>query len=131
LRGIRDPSEPLDRTLLAFVTHPGFKSHAAARGGEHFNTRVAYLESPEPPRVQIGDSSWDRHMVTYAASGSEAARAFPAAVREKLSVWRFSGHLEVRPGGMILHFAGLKPSPDGYERLLRGIPELVHTWLTK
>src|SRR5262245_55576195 len=65
-------SEPLDRTALLFIQHPGLMRRAAARGGEHFNTRVAYLENPPMPTVQVGDPRWDEHMVTFAASASEA-----------------------------------------------------------
>jgi hypothetical protein len=118
-------SEPLDRTLLGFASHPGFQRWAAARGGDHFNTRVAYLENPPPPRVEIGDPRWDRFVATFAASPAEANAAVPIAARQKLAEWGFSGHLEVRPGGMVVHFAGLQPIPRDYERLLRGIPELV------
>lgn len=118
-------SEPLDRTLLVFVTHPGFVRRAAARGGEHFNTRVAFIENPPPPTVQIGDPAWDSNMLTFAASGSEAAAAFPPPVRKLLASWRFSGHIEVRPGGLVVHFAGMKPTPQDLDRLPPAIPQLV------
>lgn len=118
-------SEPLDRTLLVFVSHPVFVRRAAARGGEHFNTRVAFIENPPPPTVQIGDKEWDSHMLTFAASGAEAAHAFPPAVRRLLASWRFSGHIEVRPGGMVVHFAGMKPAPHDLERLPPAMPKLV------
>jgi hypothetical protein len=118
-------SEPLDRTLLVFVTHRGFVRRAAARGGEHFNTRVAFIENAPPPSVQIGDAAWDAHMLTFAASGSEAAAAFPPRVRQLLAAWRFSGHIEVRPGGLIVHFAGMHPLPHDLERLPPAIPQLL------
>jgi hypothetical protein len=118
-------SEPLDRALLVFVTHPRLTRRAAARAGEHFNTRVAYLEAPPPPTVRVGDPSWDEHVVTLAASPAEAATAFPAAARKLLVDWRFSGHLEIRPGGLVWHWAGLRPIPDHYERLYRSVPGLV------
>jgi hypothetical protein len=124
-------SEPLDRTLLSFVTHPAFRRHAAARGGEFFNTRVSYLENPPPPRVEIGDPAWDRHFLSFAASASEAAAAFSAPARNKLAAWRFAGHIEVRPGGLILHFAGLAPVPHAYDWLFRHLPELVEAWFRK
>ena len=47
-------SEPLGRAVLCFLQHPAFVRRAAARGGEHFNTRVAYLDHPPPPRVTVG-----------------------------------------------------------------------------
>lgn len=124
-------SEPLDRTLLVFVSHGGFLRRAAARGGEHFNPRVAFLESAPPPTVQLGDAEWDRHMLTFAASGSEAAAAFPPAARRLLSSWRFSGHLEVRPGGLVVHFAGMKPTPGDLERLPPAVPKLVAALLQR
>ena len=122
-------SEPLDRTLLAFVTHPGFVRRAAARSGDHFNTRVAYIENPPPPTVQLGDSAWDAHVTTLAASASEATAAFPSAARQLLLSWRFNGHLEVRPGGMVVHFAGTRPSPEHLDRLLSSVPTLVRALL--
>lgn len=118
-------SEPLGRTLLAFVTHPGFTRRAAARGGEHFNTRVAFIENAPPPTVQVGDPAWDQHMITCAASASEAAAAFPAPARRLLASWRFSGHVEVRPGGLIVHFAGTEPKPEHLDRLASALPPLV------
>jgi len=121
-------SEPLDRTLLAFVSHPVFQRWASARGGEHFNTRVAFIESAPPPRVSLGDPEWDQFMATFAASAAEAIAAFPATARGVLRKWGFSGHVEVRPGGLVLHVAGLKPTPDALERLYRGMPELVRAF---
>jgi hypothetical protein len=118
-------SEPLDRTLLVFVSHPGFVRRAAARGGEHFNTRVAFIENAPPPTVQIGDATWDSHMLTFAASGSEAAAAFPPAARKLLASWKFSGHIEVRPGGLVVHFAGMHPVPQDLDRLPPAVPQLV------
>ena len=118
-------SEPLDRTVLTFISHRGFRWRAAARGGEHFNTRVAFLENAPPPTVTVGDPHWDEHMVTFAASGSEAEQAFPPAVRKLLSGWGFSGHVEVRPGGLIVHWAGTHPTPEHFERLLPAVPKLL------
>ncbi len=122
-------SEPLDRTLLAFVSHPGFVRRAAARVGDHFNTRVAYIENPPPPTVKLGDATWDGQVITMAASPTEAAAAFPPAVRQLLLSWRFTGHLEVRPGGLVVHFAGTRPSPEHLDRLLKSIPPLVRSFL--
>jgi hypothetical protein len=118
-------SEPLERTLLVFVHHPGFVRRAAARGGEHFNTRVVYLENAPPPTVQLGDAVWDQHMVTLAASAAEAAAAFPEPARALLQSWRFAGHLEVRPGGLVVHFAGLQPVAEHLERIFASVPTLV------
>jgi hypothetical protein len=118
-------AEPLDRTLLVFVSHPRFVRRAAARSGEHFNTRVAYLEAPPPPTVRLGDPAWDERVVTLAASPSEAAAAFPPAARRLLLEWRFSGHLELRPGGLVVHFAGLLPIPEHVAQLVRSVPGLV------
>lgn len=121
-------SEPLDRTALIFVMHPGFRRRAAARGGEHFNTRVAFLESPPPPRVELGDPEWDAHMVTFAASPSEAVEAFPPGARRLLARWGFAGHIEVRPGGLVVHFGGMKPVPEQLARLPHSIAELVQAF---
>jgi hypothetical protein len=118
-------SEPLERTLLLYVSHPAFVRRAAARVGEHFNTRVAYLESPPMPTVTLGDPSWDNRFTTLAASPSEGAAAFPVGARRLLESWRFAGHLEVRPGGLVVHFAGTRPSPEHLDRLLSSAPELV------
>ncbi len=118
-------SEPLDRTLLLFVSHPAFVRRAAVRGGEHFNTRVAYLENPPMPTVLLGDKDWDAHLVTLAASASEAAHAFPAGARRLLLSWGFQGHLEVRPGGLVVHFAGTRPLPEHLDRLVASAGPLV------
>jgi hypothetical protein len=118
-------SEPLDRTLVVFISNPGFVRRAAARGGEHFNTRVAFIENAPPPTVQIGDPAWDAHMLTFAASGSEAAAAFPVQARQLLASWKFSGHIEVRPGGLVVHFAGMKPAVHDLERIVPAVPLLV------
>jgi hypothetical protein len=117
--------EPLDRTVLLFVSHPAFVRRAAARGGEHFNTRVSYIENPPMPTVKIGDPVWDAHIVTMAASASEAAAAFPPGARRLLESWKFAGHLEVRPGGLVVHFAGTRPEPEHLERLVRTVGPLL------
>jgi hypothetical protein len=122
-------SEPLDRTLITFVTHPGFRRRAAARGGEHFNTRVTFLESAPPPRVELGDPVWDRAMATFAASASEADAALPLVARQLLASWGFSGHVEVRPGGLVVHFAGMQPVVGQIERLPAAVPSLVRALL--
>lgn len=96
------------------------------RVGEHFVTRVAFIESPPPPKVTIGDALWDNHVTTFAASGSEAARAFPPRLRSLLASWGFQGHLEVRPGGLAIYVAGLHPAPEQYQRLLSITREVLH-----
>jgi hypothetical protein len=118
--------EPLERTLLAYATHPSLMHRAAMRVGEHFVTRVAYIESPPPPKVTIGDAVWDNHVTTFAASGSEAARAFPPRLRGLLASWGFQGHLEVRPGGLTLYMAGLRPVSEHYQRLFGIAREVLH-----
>jgi hypothetical protein len=119
-------TEPLERTLLAYATHPGLLYRAAVRSGEHFVTRVAYIESPPPPKVTLGDPLWDKHVVTYGAPGSKAALAFPPRVRSLLASWGFQGHLEVRPGGLVIHMAGLRPITEHYQRLLGIAREVLH-----
>jgi hypothetical protein len=118
-------SEPLDRTALLFIQHPGLVRRAAARGGEHFNTRVAYVENPPMPTVRLGDPRWDEHLVTLAASASEASHAFPPGARQQFLAWQFTGHIEVRPGGLIVHFAGTQPIPEHLDRLVAAAAPLV------
>lgn len=120
-----EDSEPLDRTLLAFCVDARFTLRVAARGGEHFNTRVSFLENAKMPTVTLGDPDWDEHMTTFAASPTEAQRALPLRVRQHLAHLGFAGHLEIRPGGLILHFAGTHPTVDHYERLARITPEVL------
>jgi hypothetical protein len=122
-----EDSEPLERTLLGYAQHPGLLRHAAMRVGEHFLTRVAFVESPPPPTVKLGDKLWDTHVVTHAASGLEAEAAFHPRLRQLLAGWGFQGHLELRAGGLVVHWAGLSPIPDHYERLMRIVMELVNT----
>src|SRR5437868_14497161 len=50
---------PLDRTILAFATHPSLRYKASMRCGEHFLTRVAFLENKPPPEIKVGDELWD------------------------------------------------------------------------
>ncbi|MBI4702114.1 MAG: hypothetical protein HY744_13350 [Deltaproteobacteria bacterium] len=110
--------EPMERTVLAFASYPGLRHRAAARVGEHFITRVAFLESRPPPAVQVGDALWDRHATTLAPTPAEAAAAFHPELRRLLAGWGFRGHLELRPGGLVVHYAGLGPIPAHYERLV-------------
>jgi hypothetical protein len=121
-----EDGEPIDRTLLAFATHPGLGRRASMRVGEHFLTRVAFLENAPPPAVKIGDALWDAHVATFASSPLEAAAAFPVPLRRLLAGWGFQGHLEMRPGGLVVHYAGLLPLPDRYERLLHIAMEIVN-----
>lgn len=120
-----EDSTPLDRTVLGFVSHPGFTRRAAARGGEHFNTRVSFIENPPPPEVKVGDAAWDENIATFAASASEAAAAFPVAARHYLAQIQFVGHIEIRPGGMVLHYAGTLPRHDHMENLANLLPQLT------
>ncbi|MEB2311904.1 MAG: hypothetical protein OZ921_19720 [Sorangiineae bacterium] len=122
-------AEPLARTMVIFVVHSGFRRRAAARSGEHFNTRVAYLENPPPPTVTLGDPTWDRHLTTFAASSSEAAAAFPLAARQLLARWGFAGHLEVRPGGLVVNFSLIQPAPEQLDGLPQSVPELVSAFM--
>jgi hypothetical protein len=124
-------SEPLGRAVLVFVQHRAFVRRAAARGGEHFNTRVAHLDRPPPPRVTLGDRRWDEHMASFAASPAEAAAAFPEAARLALAEWGFAGHVEVRPGGMVLHHARLAPEPGALDGLVDYLPRLVSSFVSR
>lgn len=118
---------PLDRTLLVFATHPALRCKASARGGEHFLTRVAFLESRPPPAVEIGDALWDRHMQTFAWTAEEGRQGFHRRIRRLLAGWGFQGHLELRRGGLVCHYAGLVPVARDYDRLLAIARDLVST----
>lgn len=122
-------SEPLARALFAYAAHPSLVRRAAMRAGEHFVTRVAYIESPPPPKVTIGDALWDAHVTTFAASGAEAAAAFPPRLRGLLAGWGFQGHIEMRPGGLVLYMAGLEPVMEHYVRLMGIAREVLHAAL--
>jgi hypothetical protein len=111
--------EPLQRTVMAFASHPRLGPRAAARDGEHFLTRVAYIESARPPEVTLDDPAWDARLTTFAASREIAQTAFHPRLRKLLLGWNFQGHLELRPGGFVLYFAGLRPIREDYDRLLR------------
>jgi hypothetical protein len=126
-----DLVEPMDRTLLAFAQHPGLYGRASMRSEEHFITRVSVLSDPPPPKVALGDPVWDEHVVTHAPSVAEAQAALTPALRALLQGWGFRGHLELRPGAAILHYAGLKPTPADYERLSRIVPQVVTAALTR
>lgn len=111
--------DPLERTLVAFVTVPWLTRRAAMRVGEPFLTKVAYLEAPPPPTVKIGDPVWDEHVTTLAASATEAQHAFKPGLRDLLRRRGFIGHFELRPGGFVTHEAGRGPSPAEYDLVIR------------
>jgi hypothetical protein len=117
---------PLDRTVLAFAAHPGLRYKASARMGEHFLTRVAFLESRPPPEVKIGDELWDKHATTLGWSAEEAGLGFHRRLRRLLAGWGFQGHLELRRGGLVCHFAGLGPVPRDYERMFAIVRDVVN-----
>ena len=117
--------DPLERTILAYAMHPAFVRRAAMRTGEPFLTRVAFLESPPPPKVTIGDRVWDEHVTTFAASQGEANAAFTPAIRDLLRTRGFKGHLELRPGGFVVHHEGLLPRPDHYDMIMRIVLDIV------
>ncbi len=120
-----EDSEPLARTLFAYAVHPGLLRRAAMRVGEHFCTRVAFIESPPPPKVSVGEKRWDDHVETFAASSSEANTAFHPHLRKVLADWGFQGHIELRPTAAIVHYAGLLPIYEHYERLFTITREIV------
>jgi len=121
-----EDGEPLERGIIAFAVHPGLQRRAAIRVGEYFLTRVAFLESPPPPQVEVGDALWDAHVKTFAKSERDAAIAFHPRLRKLLSGWGFQGHLELREGGLVVYYAGLQPTPEGYDRLTRITKEIVN-----
>ena len=124
-------TEPLGRTVLFFVQHPVFTRRAAARGGEHFNTRVTFLENPPPPEVKIGDPYWDQHVATFAASAAEADVAFPRAARQLLAQWAFVGHIEVRPGGLVYNQITIEPHPGHLDGMVGGMQTLVRAFVSR
>jgi hypothetical protein len=87
---------------------------------------VAFLESPPPPRVTVGEKLWDENVATFAASALEASTAFHPRLRKLLAGWGFQGHLELRAGGLVIHYAGLRPLPDDADRLTRIVTEIVN-----
>lgn len=117
---------PLDRTVLAFAKHPALAYRASARAGEHFLTRVAFIESRPPPEVKVGDALWDEHVTTLAFSEGEASRALHRRLRRLLAGWGFQGHLELRRGGLVLHYAGLLPTARDYDRMLFIVRDVVN-----
>ena len=100
-----------------------FPALALARELAGRGDSVTFLTDAPPPIVKLGDPVWDEHVVTRAKSPDEARAAFPGPLRQLLQTSGFRGHLEVRPGGLILHCADLKPLPQHYadlgQRLLR------------
>lgn len=126
-----EDSEPLDRTVFAFCSHPALLRRAAMRVGEHFVTRTLYLESTPPPEVKLGDAVWDQHVTTFARSVEDAEVAFHPKLRALLQLRGFRGHLELRGQGMVVFCAGLPPTPGGYEELLSRARELVSAATTR
>jgi hypothetical protein len=118
-------TEPLDRTVLAFASHPALRHRCSARAGEHFITRVSFLSDKPPPKVELGDAAWDAHVATFAPSAEVARAGFSPALRRLLQQWGFAGHVELRPGGAVVHMAGVQPTPQGYEHLGRLAPQIV------
>jgi hypothetical protein len=111
--------DPIERAIVAFGQLRGPTRRAAMRTGEPYLTKTVFLEQAPPPRVSVGDPVWDEHVSTFAASGSEAAAAFPTGLRKLLAKRGFRGHLEVRPGGFVVHHEGLGPRPEHYDLLFR------------
>lgn len=118
-------AEPLGRTVLAFVSHPRLRYRAAARAGGSHMTRVSFLGEHRPQEQQTGDSAWDDLAVTFASSPLEAVRALTPSLRKLLIGWDFQGHIELKPGGLVLHLADALPRPADYERLLGWVPMVI------
>jgi hypothetical protein len=124
-----DDEEPMQRAVVGFATHPGLRWRAAIRVGEHFITRVMFLENAPPPIVKLGDAAWDEAVVTRAPTPDEAAQAFHPELRALLQRARFRGHLELRPGGVVIHLADRVPSAASYAEMARVVPQIVTTAL--
>ena len=124
-------TEPVDRTILAFASHPELRHRASMRIGEHFLTRVSYVTAPPPPQVKLEDAKWDEHAVTHAVSARSAAAAFTPALRELLRKQSFSGHLEMRAGGAIVYLGNRKPVPAHYQELLIATQQIVSAALSR
>jgi hypothetical protein len=124
-------SEPVDRALLAFGSHPDLAHRAAMRVGEHFLTRVTYLLAPPPPRVELGDRAWDERVVCHALSASEASAAFTPALRALVAEQTFAGHIEIRPGGAIVYLADRKPVAAHYQELLTAAQKIIMSALNR
>lgn len=124
-------TEPVDRTILAFASHPELRHRGSMRIGEHFLTRVSYVTTPPPPQVKLDDAAWDEHAVTHALSTRSAAGAFPKGLRELLRKQSFSGHLEMRAGGAIVYLGNRKPVPAHYQELLTVTQQIVSAALSR
>ena len=111
--------EPLDRALVAFAIHPRLRHKASARIGESFLTRVAYVGTSPPPKAFVGDRTWDERAVTFAPIGTDPGAALVPGLRKLLADWNFAGHIELRPRGMVLNVAGLRPEPENLDRLFQ------------
>ena len=60
----------------------------------------------------------------------EAQAAFTPTLRTLLRRWGFQGHLELKPGGLLLYFVDLKATPDHYDAMMQRIPMVVNAALT-
>ncbi|MFO0614448.1 MAG: hypothetical protein U0414_17825 [Polyangiaceae bacterium] len=123
--------DPLERTIVGFATHPGLMARASMRTGEPFLTRVAFLESAPPNQVKMGEKVWDENVTTFARTEDEAKAAFTPALRELLRSKGFRGQLEMRPGGLVVHFDGLLPRPDHVDMLYRVVVDIVTAALNR
>jgi hypothetical protein len=120
-----DGFEPERRSLFAFVSHPDLRYRAAARIGASKLDRVAFLGELKPTQQSTGDTEWDNLALTFAASPLEAVRTYTPSLRKLLLGWDFQGHLEIRPGGLLLHLENALPIPHDCERVLNWIPMIL------
>ncbi|NUP08472.1 MAG: hypothetical protein HOW73_20675 [Polyangiaceae bacterium] len=121
--------DPVERAVVAFAQIGGPVCRAAMRVGEPFLTRVAFLESPPPPKVLLGDAVWDEHVTTFAHSIDEAKGAFPPKLRKLLQERGFKGHLEIRRGGFVVHHEGVPPTAYGYELTFRVAHDIAKAFI--
>ena len=121
---------PMARAVLGYITHPVLRGGVSLRIGEHFITRVSFLSDKPPPRIQLGKPSWDDHVVTHASSPEYARSILTRALRGLLRQWAFSGHLEMKRGGIICHSAACEPTAAGYDQMARALQQLLQAALT-
>lgn len=81
-------------------------------------------EAANPDRV-VGHPEFDRLYVVRADSAEAAAHAIPEALRDALVATAFQGHLELRPGYLLLSVSGARFDPTGVDHTLRFVSSFL------